>query len=115
MSNLTYRSLYVSAKQGLINVIRDNDLRDYDKACDYVYEVADFYVPHYYTDIFSVFAGGGISYEMDDAGFIEGVTDVTKILQTRIYEELSKDLFSDLEDLIEDYLNEIEEEEEDNN
>lgn len=114
MSNVTYHSLYVSAKQDLIDVIRDNDLRDYDEACDYVHEVADTNIPHYYTDIFSVFAEGGISHEMGDAGLIEGLTDVIKILQTRIYEELSNDLFSDLEGLIEDYLNEIEEEEDNN-
>lgn len=108
----TYNELLDTARDELKDAIRelhvtdeqDNDIRDR------IYEIVDSNVPFINHEIFEVFANGGISHEMDDEGLIEGVTDVIQILQMRIYEELSNDLYGELEDLIQEYNDELEDE-----
>lgn len=101
----TFNELYTNAKYELEEAIRElhvTDTEDND-ICDRLHEIADSNVPVYNGDVFAVFADGDISYEMNDSGLIEGVTDVVQILRVRIYEELIDCLYGDLEDCITAY------------
>ncbi|HAE0644974.1 TPA_asm: hypothetical protein G2851_23400 [Salmonella enterica subsp. enterica serovar Enteritidis] len=110
MSNLTYANVYNHAYALLNEFIRYEDVRDYDEASDKIHEAADNAVPYYYKDIFSVMASDGIDYEFEDSGLIPDTKDVTSILQARIYEQLTIDLYEVVEDLLNEYLEEVEEE-----
>lgn len=109
----TFNELYASAKEDLEAAIRElhvTDTDDDDEIRDRMHEIADSVVPIYNGDVFAVFADGGISYEMDDSGLIEGVTDVVQILRARIYEELINCLYGDLEYCVTAYVVELEDE-----
>lgn len=111
MSNMTYAAVYAHAEELLKEYIRYEDVRDYDAATDKIHEAADNAVPHYYNDIFMVMASDGIDVEFEDSGLMPETKDVTRILQARIYEQLAIDLYEVVEDLLNDYLEEVEEEE----
>lgn len=106
----TYNELLETAREELKAVIREMDIRDSDNddINDRIHEITDDAVPFINHDIFEVFANGGISHEMDDSGLIDGCNNVIKILQARIYEELSNDLYGELEGLISEYVDEME-------
>lgn len=108
----TFNELYTNAKEELEASIRELHVTDTDDddIRDRLHEIADSAVPIYNGDVFAVFADGGISYEMDDSGLIEGVTDVVQILRVRIYEELINCLYGDLEDCVTAYVEELEDE-----
>lgn len=108
----TFNELYAAAKEDLEAAIRELHVTDTDDddIRDRLHEIADSNVPVYNGDVFAVFADGGIDYEMNDSGLIEGCTDVLHILRVRIYEELSDRLYGDLEDCITAYTEELEDE-----
>ena len=108
----TYDSLLCAAREELKDAIRELHVTDEDDddIRDRLTEIVDSNVPFINHKLFEVFANGGISYEMDDEGLIDGVSDVIKIMQTRIYEELSNDLYGELEGLIQEYNDELEDE-----
>ncbi|ANM46362.1 ocr-like anti-restriction [Morganella phage vB_MmoP_MP2] len=108
----TYNELLDTARDELKDAIRElhvTDERD-DDIRDRIYEIIEGAMPYANHEIFEVFAGNGISYQMDDNGLIEGCTDVIEILKMRIYEELSNDLYGELSDLIQEYNDELEDE-----
>lgn len=109
---VTYDSLLCDARDELKDAIRELNATYYDDngICERLHEIVDSNVPFINHEIFEVFTNGGISHEMDDNGLIHGCSDVIKILQMRIYEELSNDLYGELEDLIQEYNDELEDE-----
>ncbi|QUD16331.1 hypothetical protein SYGE1_46 [Escherichia phage vB_EcoP_SYGE1] len=112
MSNMTYNNVFDHAYEMLKENIRYDDIRRIDDLHDAIHMAADDAVPHYYNDIFSVMASDGIGFEFEDSGLIPNTKDVTRILQARIYEQLTSDLWADAEDLLNEYLAEVEDEEE---
>ena len=56
-------------------------------------------------------ASDGIDLEFEDSGLMPETKDVIRILQARIYEQLTIDLYGVAEDLMNDYIAEMEEEE----
>ncbi|UCS82744.1 restriction-modification evasion protein [Yersinia phage vB_YenP_Rambo] len=112
MSNMTYSNVYNHAYELLKENIRYDDIRDEDALSDARHMACDSAVPHYYSDVFSVMASEGIDLEFEDAGLMPDTKDVIRILQARIYEQLTIDLYDDSEDLLNEYLEEIEAEEE---
>ncbi|ANU80087.1 hypothetical protein [Proteus phage PM 116] len=107
----TYNEVLDSAIESLKEYIECNDIQEETyEIQDAISEIADNAIPIYNCDIFSVFAEGGISYQMDDTGLIEGCDDVIQILQMRIYEELSNDLYHMVRGLINEYVYSLEEE-----
>lgn len=111
MSNMTYNNVFDHAYEMLKENIRYDDIRDTDGLHDAVHMAADSAVPHYYSDIFSVMASEGIDLEFEDSGLMPDTKDVIRILQARIYEQLTIDLWADAEDLLNEYLEEVEEDE----
>ncbi|AAP48744.1 ocr-like anti-restriction protein [Salmonella phage SP6] len=111
MSNMTYSDVYNHAYGLLKEYIRYDDVRNEDDLSDKIHEAAGNAVPHWYADIFSVMASDGIDLEFDDSGLMPDTKDVTYILQARIHEQLTIDLYGDAEDLLNEYLEEIEAEE----
>lgn len=111
MSNMTYSNVFNHAYEMLKANIRYDDIRDTDDLYDAIHMAADSAIPHYYSDIFSVMASEGIDLEFEDSGLMPDTKDVTRILQARIYEQLTIDLWEDAEDLLNEYLEEVEEEE----
>lgn len=107
-----YYDVLSSARHALREAIEYNDVRDVDDAYDYVHEAADSNVPHYYSEIFTVMAADGIDHEFDDSGLIPDTKDVTRILQARIYEQLTIDLYEDVEEFVQDYVDSLDEDEE---
>lgn len=59
---------------------------------DALHEVVDGQVPHHYSDIFTVMAADGLYHVFEDPGLMPDTTDVTRILQARIYEALYNDV-----------------------
>lgn len=112
MSNMTYHNVFNHAYELLKENIRYDDIRDTDDLHDAVYMAAEIAVPHYYSDVFSVMASEGIDLEFEDSGLMPDTKDVIRILQARIYEQLTIDLWEDAEDLLNEYLEEVEESEE---
>lgn len=112
MSNMTYHNVFNRAYELLKENIRYDDIRDTDDLHDAVYMAAEIVVPHYYSDVFSVMASEGIDLEFEDSGLMPDTKDVIRILQARIYEQLTIDLWEDAEDLLNEYLEEVEESEE---
>lgn len=111
MYNMTYSTVYNHARSLIEEAIRYDDIRDTDKLYDALHGACDNAVPHYYNDIFSVMAMDGIDLEFEDSGFMPETKDVIKILQARIYEQLTIDLYGVAEDLMNEYIAEMEEEE----
>lgn len=110
MYNMTYSNVYNHARSMIEEAIRYDDIRDTDKLYDAIHEACDNAVPHYYNDVFSVMASDGIDLEFEDSGLMPETKDVIKILQARIYEQLTIDLYSVAEGLMNDYIDEMEEE-----
>lgn len=113
MSNMTYSNVYNHAHDLLRENIRYDDVRDTDDLYDAMHNACDNAVPHYYSDVFSVMASEGIDLEFEDSGLMPDTKDVIRILQARIYEQLTIDLWDVAEDLLNEYLEEVEAEEED--
>lgn len=111
MSNMTYNNVFDHAYEMLKENILYDDIRNIDDLHDAVHMAADSAVPVYYADIFSVMASEGIDLEFDDSGLMPDTKDVIRILQVRIYEQLTIDLWEDAEDLLNEYLEEVEKEE----
>lgn len=105
----TFNELYDTAKEELEAAIRELHVTgtEDDEIRDRLHEIAESAVPIYNSDVFEVFADGGIDYKMNDSGLIEGYTDVLHILQARIYEELVDCLYGDLRDCITAYVEEL--------
>lgn len=112
MSNMTYSNVFNHAYEMLNENIRYDDVRDTADLADAIHDAADSAVPHYYSDIFSVMASEGVDLDFEDSGLMPDTKDVTRILQARIYEQLTIDLWGKAEDLLNEYLGEVEEEEE---
>lgn len=112
MSNMTYSNVYNHAYEMLKENIQYDDIRDVDNVHDALHIACDSAVPHYYKYIFSVMASDGVDNEFDDCGLIPETKDVTTILQARIYEQLTLDLWQEVEDLVNEYVDSLEEEEE---
>lgn len=110
MSNMTYSQVYNIARAVLIERIWDEAIDSIDNAYDAVHEAADGAVPHYYADIFSVMASEGIDHFFEDSGLMPDTKDVTVVLQARIYEQLTIDLWECVPDMIEAYIESVEEE-----
>lgn len=110
MYNMTYSTVYNHARSLIEEAIRYDDIRDTDKLYDTLHEACDNAVPHYYNDVFSIMASDGIDLEFEDSGLMPETKDVIKILQARIYEQLTIDLYSVAEVLMNDYIDEMEEE-----
>ena len=113
-SKMTYSDVLEHAYEMLNESIHYDDIRDTDAIGlnDAIHEAADSAVPHYYSDIFSVMASEGIDLEFVDSGIMPDTRDVTRILQMRIYEQLTIDLWEKAEDLLNEYLEECEGDEE---
>lgn len=90
-----YYELVAGAVEAFNERIQSNRIEEGDDYHDALHEVVDNYVPHYYTEIFTVMAADGISHEFDDSGLIPDTKDVTVILQARIYEALYNDVIND--------------------
>lgn len=107
---LTYFDVLENAREELKERIESNKITDTDdyELYDIIAEIADSSVPIYNSDVFSVMASGGVSYEFNDEGLIEGLDDVIKILQVRIYEELVEDLHEDATAFVMDYVDSLE-------
>jgi len=56
---------------------------------DRIAELADSYIPVYYSELAQLLASDTSLSEPDDTGVVEGVTDVWKILQASVSERLS--------------------------
>ena len=110
MFNMTYSNVFDHAYEMLNENISYDDIRDTEGLGDAIHGAADSAVPHYYRDIFSVMASEGIDLEFEDSGLMPDTKDVTSILQARIYEQLTIDLWEKAEDLLNEYLEEAEEE-----
>ena len=109
MANMTYNNVFDHAYEMLKEKIRYDDIRDTYGLQDAVHMAIDSAIPHYYADIFSVMASDGIDIEFDDSGLIPDTKDTTHILQARIYEQLTIDIWECAEYLLNEYLEEIEE------
>ncbi|UGC97797.1 DNA mimic protein [Proteus phage 309] len=108
MVNLTYTDVLDHAKSLITEYIQYDNVTDLDEAYDKLHEACDNAVPHYYREIFSVMASDGIDLEFDDSGLMSDTKDVSRILQARIYEQLYLDLSSELEDILQEYLDSLE-------
>lgn len=70
-----------------------------DESHDVIHEIADSFVPVYYTDIFAVLAELPC-WELSDPGIAEGVTDISQLAQIHIYDAISQDLFESWDDIV---------------
>lgn len=108
MSNMTYHEVFNHAYALLKERIQYDGIRDTDDLHDAMHESCDTAVPVSYADIFSVMASEGIDLEFEDSGLMPDTKDVIQILQARIYEQLTIDLWEDAEDLVNEYVEEVE-------
>ena len=70
-----------------------DDILSSDYPEDRIIEMADSYIPVYYSELAQLLASDIGLAEPDDTGLVEGVTDVWKIIQASIYERLSATAF----------------------
>lgn len=112
MSNMTYSQVYNTAHAELVERVWDEAIDCIDNAHDAIHEVADSAVPIYYADIFSVMASEGIDHFFEDSGRMPDTKDVTVVLQARIYEQLTIDLWERVQDMIDAYIDSTEDLEE---
>lgn len=113
MSNMTYSQVYNTAHAALVERIWDDAIDCIDNAHDAIHEVADSAVPIYYADIFSVMASEGIDhFFFEDSGLMPDTKDVTVVLQARIYEQLTMDLWERVQDMIDACIDSAEDSEE---
>lgn len=90
-ANAYYELLAATVKE-FNERIQYDKIAEGDDYSDALHEVVDDNVPHYYHDIFTVMAADGIDHEFEDDGLMPDTTDVTRILQARIYEALYNDV-----------------------
>lgn len=90
-----YYDLVKATVEAFNERIQHNELTEDGDWQDALHEVVDGYVPHYYSEIFTVMAADGIDHEFDDTGLMPDTKDVTVILQARIYEALCNDVQND--------------------
>ena len=107
-----YYELQAHALELLKERIQYDDIRDSSDASDAIHEVADDVTPHYYHEIFMVMAVDGVDNDFEDSGLIPDTTDVSRICQARIYEQLTIDMYAKVDSLVEEYVDSIEEEDE---
>ena len=112
MSNMTYSQVYNTAHTALVERVWDDAIDCIDNAHDAIHEVADSAVPVYYADIFSVMASEGIDHFFEDSDLMPDTKDVTVVLQARIYEQLTIDLWECVQDMIDAYIDSAEDSEE---
>lgn len=110
MTTICYYDILSTARTELRIEIKANDVRTVEDAQDLIHEIADSNVPVYYKGIFAVMASEGISHEFEDSGLIPNTRDVTTILQARIYEQLVIDLYEDVEEFVQEYVDSLDEE-----
>lgn len=89
---VTYTEILANAIVAFNERIQCDNLTEISDSHDALHEVADRYVPHYYSEIFQVMASEGIDHEFEDSCLIPETKDVTRILQARIYEQLYIDI-----------------------
>lgn len=106
-ANAYYNTLE-SAKEDIVNELRRDNTLDID---DLIREVADNHIPLYNHDIMMMLLADGVDYEFTDSGLAEGCSDILKLAQMRIYEQLTDDLYQDYEEF-EEIANESDEEDE---
>lgn len=87
-----YYDLLATTVEAFNERIKYDEIAEGDDYSDALHEVVDGQVPHYYHEIFTVMAADGIYHEFEDSGMMPDTTDVTRILQARIYEALYKDV-----------------------
>lgn len=104
MSNMTYSQVYNTAHAALVERIWNDAIDCIDNAHDAIHEVADSAVPIYYADIFSVMASEGIDHFFEDSDLMPDTKDVTAVLQARIYEQLTIDLWERVQGMINAYI-----------
>lgn len=107
-----YYELQAHALKLLKERIQYDDIRDSSDASDAIHEIADDVTPHYYHEIFTVMAADGIDNDFEDSGLIPDTKDVSRIYQARIYEQLIIDMYAEIDSLVEEYVNSIEDEDE---
>lgn len=107
-----YYELQAHALELLKERIQYDDIRDSSDASDAIHEIADDVTPHYYHEIFTVMAADGIDNDFEDSGLIPDTKDVSRICQARIYEQLIIDMYAEIDSLVEEYVNSIEDEDE---
>nr|DAP74201.1 MAG TPA: hypothetical protein [Caudoviricetes sp.] len=107
-----YYDLQAHALELLKERIVGEDIQDSDDAYDAIHEIADDVTPHYYHEIFTVMAADGIDLDFDDSGLIPDTKDVSRICQARIYEQLTLDMYAEVDALVEEYVDSLEEEDE---
>jgi hypothetical protein len=107
-----YYELQAQALELLKERIQYDDICDSSDASDAIHEIADNVTPHYYHEIFTVMAADGIDTDFEDSGLIPDTKDVSQICQARIYEQLTIDMYAEIDSLVEEYVDSIEEEDE---
>lgn len=107
-----YYELQAHALELLKERIQYDDIRDSSDASDAIHEIADDVTPHYYHEIFMVMAADGVGIDFEDSGLIPDTKDVSRICQARIYEQLTIDMYAEVDSLVEEYVDSIEEEDE---
>lgn len=105
MSNMTYSQVYNTAHAALVKRIWNDAIDCIDNAHDAIHDAAASAVPIYYADIFSVMASEGIDHFFEDSGLMPDTKDVTVVLQARIYEQLTIDLWERVQYMIVEYVN----------
>lgn len=90
-----YYKLVADAVKAFNERIQYDQIAEGDEYHDALHGVVDDYVPHYYSEIFTVIAADGIDHEFEDSGLMPESMDVTVILQARIYEALYNDVQND--------------------
>lgn len=57
-------------------------------------------------------AADGVGNDFEDSGLIPDTKDVSRICQARIYEQLTIDMYAEIDSMVEEYVDSIEEEDE---
>lgn len=105
-----YYELQAHALELLKERIQYDDIRDSSDASNAIREIADDVTPHYYHEIFTVMAADGVDNDFEDSGLIPDTKDFSRICQARIYEQLTIDMYAEIDSLVEEYVDSIEEE-----
>lgn len=102
-----------------LNSFLSNGYSDSSYVCDVISELADSYIPIYYSEIWE-YARDIKEYieEAQAQGLVEGVTDLEKIFQAGYYEYYTQSLYRNLDilafngvvDIVNEYINDLDEE-----
>ncbi|UAW07668.1 overcome classical restriction [Salmonella phage STP-SP1] len=103
-----YYDLQSHAFELLKERIAYEDIQDASDAGDAIHEVAGDVTPHYYHEIFTVMAADGIDIDFEDSGLIPETKDVSRICQARIYEQLTIDMWNNVDQIVDEYLETLE-------